>query len=702
MLPVIPQRWSVGTGHVSAGPRLSATQQAPSTRLPTNYHHCRQRCPPARSSYDFYGDAPPPYNSLRPSGSIAMRSINAEHLRGTARAGRRVMSESCASPYYGHDDDFLANLAAIQLLSGCTAISGRQSGARRCGCRIGCDGTACALEDLSLRMLSQELSKHPTRPVTIQATIHDGADGHMSLESTDRVQMCAYCRSTPVTPPISRERFPSEDLDRRLQSIADALHRDNCSNETSKKRLHTSEVSRKEQSFTTDDTGDVDHPHHDHDNVLGPSVQNTSRGILGALRNLQHKDRPKRWLSTYPSLDSSEMPPSSEAGVLVSRRIPYMIQSCSFTNKQWQVQEPDQRSLLEDRSNMVMQHSLRDRISKRLQARSSSPRYGDFTFDSSPRRRRRNGRYSSVCMSSAEPTPLFNPPVPNQSQVLGDVKSQPGQWKSAIDPLATSSLMLATVELDRLTNRQVSDRGPEVPDSGQSSTCGGPPNSPAMKSLAPRENSSLSLDTTSCASERSMIPRNTLPLAVTTRSGNSIPQSTAHAIRRQRMTSSRFSDVRTPENILEASDEDVSSTSYTHGISCTPQSLESNNQPLHSSLTSPEKTARKSCRTSEPGRAVRPVDQVIEHIPLGQDDPSKGFLACTSVSFESTSAVHHQRSLNDDGQPENRKTPVNHLHTGALTPQNTRGLWCPPRKSPSPPRRHVAWDPVLSTAHSNE
>lgn len=351
---------------------------------------------------------------------------------------------------------------------------------------------------------------------------------------------------------------------------------------------------------------------------------------------------------------------------------------------------------------MVMQHSLRDRISKRLQARSSSSRYGDFTFDSSPRRRRRNGRYSSVCMSSAEPTPLFNPPIPNQSQIHGDVKSQPGQWKSAIDPLATSSLMLATVELDRLTNRQVSDRSVEVPDSGQSSARGEPPNSPAMKSLAPGETPSLNLNHISCASERCIDPRNALPLGITMRSGNSLSQSTAHAIRRQRMTSSRFSDVRSPEDILEASDEDASSTTYTPGKSCTPPSLGPHNQPLHSSLTSPEKTARKSCTTSEPGRAAVPVDQVIQHTPLGQDDPSKRFLTCTSGSFESTSAIHHQRSLNDGGQPENRKTPVNHLHTGALTPQNTRGLWCPPRKSPSPPQRHVAWDPVRSTAHSKE
>lgn len=353
---------------------------------------------------------------------------------------------------------------------------------------------------------------------------------------------------------------------------------------------------------------------------------------------------------------------------------------------------------------MVMQHSLRDRISKRLQARSSSSRYGDFTFDSSPRRRRRNGRYSSVCMSSAEPTPLFNPPVPNQSQVLGDVKSLPNQWKSAIDPLATSSLMLATVELDRLTNRQVSDRGSEVPGSGQSSTCGGPPNSPAMKSLVPRENTPSSLNTTSCASEICRSPKNALPLGVTMRSGNSVSQSTAHAVRRQRMTSSRFSDIRTPENILEASDEDMlSSTTFTPGTSCTPHSLESHNQPLHSSLATPAKIAQNSCgRGSEPTHAAVPVDRVTEPTILGQADPCKGCFACTSDQFETTPAAHHQMPVNNGGQLETRKSPVHHLHTGALTPQNTRGLWCPPRKSPSPPRRLAIWDPHTSSSHSKE
>lgn len=322
MLPVNTHGRSLGTagGHTSAAPRLSKIRQAPSLRPQINRHHFRQHRPPAGSSDDFYGEAPPPYYSLPPLGSIAVGSINAEGPRGTTRTCRRVKSESCASPYHSHDDDFLANLAAIQLLSGCTTIQGRQSSAKSPCCGTGCDGIACmcALEDLHLRVLSKELSKHPTRPLRVQTTLYGGADGHTSLESTDRVRMCAYCRSTPMTPSASRERFPSENFDRRLQSIVNASHRDSFASGIFNKRLHTWEVSRKGQSLTADETVDTDHPRHDHFNVEEVSVKNTSRGILGALRSLQHKDPTRRCITASPSLDSSKMHSPCEAEV--SRR----------------------------------------------------------------------------------------------------------------------------------------------------------------------------------------------------------------------------------------------------------------------------------------------------------------------------------------------------------------------------------------------
>lgn len=350
---------------------------------------------------------------------------------------------------------------------------------------------------------------------------------------------------------------------------------------------------------------------------------------------------------------------------------------------------------------MTMPRSLRDRISKRLQARSLSSRYGDFTFDSSPRRRRRNGRYSSVCMSSAESTPLFNIPAPSQEQKILGAKSQPSSWRSAIDPLATSSLMLATVELDRLTNRRVPDRSSEVLGSGQSSACGGPPNSPAMKSLAPGERSSSRQNTTSYATESSIAPRNPLSLEMTMRSGNSMSQSTAKGQRRQMKTSSRFSDIRTTENIPEASDEDVSPMTCTPGELCTPN-LDSSSQTLYSPLTIPTDISQNSCTgVSEAGLSGVAGDRIAEQTRLTQDDPSRGFLTSISAQTDWTPDLNEEMSLSNSGQPRTRKSPAHHLHTGALTPQSTRGLWCPSRKSLSPPRRQSIWSPETTTGHSN-
>lgn len=346
---------------------------------------------------------------------------------------------------------------------------------------------------------------------------------------------------------------------------------------------------------------------------------------------------------------------------------------------------------------MVMPHSLRDRISKRLQASSLSSRYGDFTFDSSPRRRRRNGRYSSVCMSSAESTPLFNSSGPGQKQLFIDAKSQPDSWRSAIDPLATSTLMLATVELDRLTNRQASERASEVFGSGQSSTCGEPPNSPTMNSLASRE------IPRSCTSARSTISRNPPLLEIAMRSGNSMSQYTGHGSRRQRKTSSRFSGVCTPENILEASDEDVSSTVCTPGDSCATPTLNPGSQSFYYPLGSPKGITEYKCTTrSQPGFALVPIAPAQEQTHLAQNDLLKVFCASSSGKRASTPVIFDDAYPNDDGQPQISKSPTHRLHTGALTPQNTRGLWCLPRKSPSPPRRQCMREAHTPTRRSNE
>lgn len=349
-----------------------------------------------------------------------------------------------------------------------------------------------------------------------------------------------------------------------------------------------------------------------------------------------------------------------------------------------------------------MPQSLRDRISKRLQARSLSSRYGDFTFDSSLRRRRIN-RYSSVYMTSAEPTPLFNSPAPCQAQMPTDTKSQPAPWRSAIDPLATASLMLATVELDRLTNRQVSDRNSEVLGSGQSSACGGPPSSPALRSLPPGDKSSLMLNNTSCVSERSIIPRKPLPPGITMRSGNSVSQSTAHGGCRRRKTSSRISDIRNTENILEASDEDESSTSCLVGEPCPHPSLEIGAQSPYCSTASPAETVGYICAEgSESCLEVVPVNRLVEQTGLMQNNPSRGSGASVNASSGKTPKLQLNIFSEQCGQPQARKSPTNQLHTGALTPQNTRGLWCSPRKSPSTQRVQSMRDTDMPTGYSHD
>jgi hypothetical protein len=321
ILPLSSQVSAPGTCHISTGPRLSTTQQLRGIRPSISSHHFYGCSPPARLSDDFYGDAPPPYGSLPPLGGLAPRATRTEGPRGNNRTGRRVKSESCAATYHSHDDDFLANLAAIKLLSGCTAGAAGQTSIRRPCCGNGCDGNAFALEDLSSKLFSQ----HHTRPLTIpledQTTLHSGADGYVSLESTDGVQTYAHRRSTPTTPLFLREQVSSEDLDRRLRSIDDSLRRDTFPTGFSNMRLHTSEVSRKEQSLTADDTVDTHHPRQDHNGADDSMAKNASRGILGTLRSLQHKDRSRRSVATFPSLDPGETPSQYESKPMASRRI---------------------------------------------------------------------------------------------------------------------------------------------------------------------------------------------------------------------------------------------------------------------------------------------------------------------------------------------------------------------------------------------
>lgn len=332
-----------------------------------------------------------------------------------------------------------------------------------------------------------------------------------------------------------------------------------------------------------------------------------------------------------------------------------------------------------------MSHSIRDRISKRFQTRSLSSRYGDFSFDSSPRRRRRNGRHSSVCMSSAESTPLSGALASKEGQALVDAQSHPGLWRNAIDPLATASLMLATAELDRLSNRPGSDRSSEVFGSGWSSACGAPPNSPAMKSFASIRKPFPRMNTTSDFSEMSLIPRKPVPPGLAIRSSNSLTESTSYGSHRQRKTSSRFSEIHAPENILEASDEDAPPARFPSGVVSTCSDLMPERQISHSSLNSALEPIEPSCmRGTGSGPTADSSNQALVQAPSTQNAPSKNLWSLANSQHRRTSdGVNLDLPMNDSGGTKTQRGPAHALHTGELTPQNTRGLWCPSRGSHS-------------------
>lgn len=345
MMPLNAQGLSLGTHRGSTGPCESTTQQAPGTRPLLNRHHCCRRCPPAGSSEGFSGDAPPPYHSLPPLASITTGCTNTESRSRTARSGRRNQSESCVSPYHHRDNDFLANLAAIQLLSGCMADPIRQiGGIHRCS-GVACSHSIDHPDNLKLHAVSKTALQHQigssTVPYGDATPIHTNTDGHMSLESTNPVRVWARPRSTPTTLSFSHEHCPSEDLDRRLESINHALRRDGLQPRKPNKRLHTSEVSRKEQSHTADDAVETGQSFRDYNcNKSGESsVKSTPRGILGALRNFQHKDSSRGMNDHSPSPAFSHTPSSYEAPSEVRRPMLPSIAVLTNNKTRWRLKD---------------------------------------------------------------------------------------------------------------------------------------------------------------------------------------------------------------------------------------------------------------------------------------------------------------------------------------------------------------------------
>lgn len=195
----------------------------------------------------FSSPAPPPYSPMRTHFPSYTRS---SIPRVNRRGGRRTKSESCV-PRDNNigDDDFLANLAAIQLLTGCTIIP----------CRHLVSGNLRSIDicsdddgppDLTLHVFCtlRVPVRHRTRSITrprvhrfgLRATLRNGVDGHISYPSDESARRFAKTYSAPMTPSSSHDQVSSQELDRRLRSIDEALHQ--SSSRRGSRRLNTSEV----------------------------------------------------------------------------------------------------------------------------------------------------------------------------------------------------------------------------------------------------------------------------------------------------------------------------------------------------------------------------------------------------------------------------------------------------------------------------
>lgn len=326
MQPLNARGSSLGTTHLSTGLRASTTQQAPRAMPPCN-HHCVRYRPPVGSPDDVCGDIPPPYTSLFPPGSVVTKPTNADNHIAITDSRRHINSESCVSPCHHHDNELLAELAALQLLNGCMPYPGRQIRGI-CSCRgVAYSNNTHIPDDLNLHVAPEGPSKihdlPSTMPFDARIVRNSGTDGHMSLDSTKPVRMRAQSCSTSRARSFSREHFPSEDLDRRLESIDKSLSQDKSQCGRPNNRLHTSEVSRRQQSLTVDDAVDANQScqEYNYNKSGGVSVKNLPHGFSGTLRDFQHKDHSGHSHVLFPSTDCRETHSPCEVSPEVCRCI---------------------------------------------------------------------------------------------------------------------------------------------------------------------------------------------------------------------------------------------------------------------------------------------------------------------------------------------------------------------------------------------
>lgn len=365
-------------------------------------------------------------------------------------------------------------------------------------------------------------------------------------------------------------------------------------------------------------------------------------------------------------------------------------------------------------------------------------------------RRCRSTRYSSVCMSSTESSPLFTTPVSGHGQIPNDLLRS-GSDRGALNPLASAGIMLATNELDRTVSRaeqasevrfapSLTPKGPGVAMTPLNSTPSIEATSRRSLGLSENVNYSPTLEGGTCASasdQHSLLIKSPLSRSLTD----------ALCVLRKsqrRKASSRQSEICTPEDIPEVSDEDLSgsdsASTFTSAVEHTPSELCSRNGGLLSSDANLLSVDGLSIQKDAPAKSdniTDPVDQAFERARLTQGQPPKVMQLPAMTRRSKTPGLRVEFAIPPvalsapDLEPQSPKSPGDannalgsrpRLHgsssypgptpygsrmsnwTGgtstplaravmsdSITPENTRGLWCPPRPRTPAVKRGQIW-----------
>lgn len=350
---------------------------------------------------------------------------------------------------------------------------------------------------------------------------------------------------------------------------------------------------------------------------------------------------------------------------------------------------------MEDRSNLTLDHPLTDGTSCRI--RSSLGRsQSNMSCDSTGATYKRRGiRYSSACMS-AESTPLFTSPASGHGKLTAD-RHRSGSICGVASPLAGASTMLATNELDRLARRakesselrstpHLAPNGPEVASS--------PLTKASFVTASIRRRQSQSEGTGSSS------------LTGTPTGALHFPKKS-----QRRKASSRQSEIFTPEGIPEVSDENLSSSDSALVFASAVESTSSQPCPRHDSLPCPAiasmSAGNPSTQHDESNASdtiIDPVDQAFERARLTQEQPPK-VLQSTAMTRRSKASGLRVEFTNPpvvSSAPDlGLKAPsslggtspplARAVFSESITPENTRGLWCPPRPRTPAIKRDSMW-----------